>query len=393
MQVFGCVTQIPLFSFGGAGHTPNQKFAISKSNNLIILATERSDQKNYFVKAANIHTGSEIRGKDIKLIVNEDSLYSFDSVNTIIEPTFVVKPVDTVAKLNDNLVKFDCILNAKPLDQLEITWYKDGQMIDFKKSKYRLYQMSRSIEIISISDQDAGVYTCSAKFAQYAPLNASAKLDVYIKPTFKTQPANLIETDIGKTIELKCDGIANPRGVVSWYKNAILIDPIEQSNVIFSESNTKLVINNINKDDEAIYQCFITNEAGQISASSLIRIISFAPRFTNNQTDQQQLVNQTALSEFNAKLSCNVVGSPKPKVSWQKLETNSQIYGDILALSNDFTAFAPYSLNDNGDLIIKSVNLKSAGWYRCIAENLLGSISQNMFLHVKKKKLRLSSHQ
>jgi hypothetical protein len=368
---------------GDALIIPNQKFAISKSNNLIILATERSDEKFYYVKAANIHTGSEIRSKDIRLIVNDDSLYSLDSLNTIIEPTFVVKPVDTVAKLNDNLVKFDCILNAKPLDQLEITWYKDSQLIDFKTSKYRLYQMSRSIEIISISDQDAGIYTCSAKFAQYPPLNASAKLDVYIKPTFKTQPPNLIETDIGKTIELKCDGIANPRGTISWYKNANLIDPIEQSNVIFSESNTKLVIKNVGKEDEAIYQCFISNEAGQISASSLIRIISFSPRFVSNQTEQ--LINQTVFSEFNAKLSCNVIGSPKPKILWQKLELSSQIFVDILALNNDFTTIAPYSLNDNGDLIIKSVNLRNAGWYKCIAENLLGSISQNLYLYVKKK--------
>ena len=372
---------------GDALIIPNQKFAISKSNNLIILATERSDEKFYYVKAANIHTGSEIRSKDIKLMVNDESLYSMDSLNTIIEPTFVVKPVDTVAKLNDNLVKFDCILNAKPLDQLEITWYKDGQLIDFKTSKYRLYQMSRSIEIISISDQDAGLYTCSAKFAQYTALNASAKLDVYIKPTFKTQPPSLIETDIGKTIDLKCEGIANPRGVISWYKNANLIDAVEQSNVIFSESNTRLAIHNVGKEDEAIYQCFISNEAGQISSSSLIRIISFAPRFLPlplNHNDQ--LANQTVFSESNAKLSCNVVASPKAKIFWQKLDLlNSQSYVDILALNNDFTTIAPYSLNDNGDLIIKSVNLRNAGWYKCIGENLLGSISQNLYLHVKKK--------
>lgn len=375
---------------GDALIIPNQKFAISKTNSLIILATEKSDEKYYYVKAVNINTGNEIRSKDIRLYVNDDNYDSSSSTSTIIEPTFVVKPVDTVAKLNDNLVKFDCILNAKPLDQLEITWYKDNQLIDFKTSKYRLYQMSRSIEIISISDQDAGLYTCSAKFAEYTPLNASAKLDVYIKPTFKTQPQSIIEVDIGKSVELKCDGISNPKANITWYKNSnLIIDDESTKNVIISELNTKLNIKNISKTDEAIYQCFISNEAGQISASSLVHIISYAPKLINEQQNKTT-TNLTAFSESIAYLTCNVDGSPKPRISWQKLDSTTQQYKTIY-LSNDELISshgvnnAVYNTNDNGDLLIKNLNIKHTGWYKCIAENILGSVSQNMYLHVKKK--------
>ena len=101
---------------------------------------------------------------------------------------FVVKPTDTIAKLNDNLVKFDCIVNSRKqaLDQLEINWYKDQLLIDFIKTKYHL--SSRSLEIISVTDQDAGVYTCSAKYNvnssqdnSVVSINASAKLNVYSK--------------------------------------------------------------------------------------------------------------------------------------------------------------------------------------------------------------------
>lgn len=64
-------------------------------------------------------------------------------------------------------------------------------------------------------------------------------------------------------------------------------------------------------NDQAIYQCFLSNQVGHISASTLIRIISFAPKFT------QPIQNQTVYSDSNIELSCGKVdGSPKPKITW-----------------------------------------------------------------------------
>lgn len=236
---------------GGALIEPNAKFAITKDFNLVVLRCDKADEKSYYVEASSIHTGTKIRSREIRLFVIDTSMnsdyspYDANNIDSMIieqqqqleqdqpdslDLEFVVKPTDTIAKLNDNLVKFDCIVNSRrqPLDQLEINWYKDNQLIDFIKTKYHL--SSRSLEIISVTDQDAGVYTCSAKYLS-APLslsrsqiNASAKLDVYVKPTFKTQPENLIETDFGKTVQLKCDGIANPKANITWYKNAVMID-------------------------------------------------------------------------------------------------------------------------------------------------------------------------
>jgi hypothetical protein len=41
-----------------------------------------------------------------------------------------------------------------------------------------------------------------------------------------------------------------------------------------NDSDTKLLIHNISLKDQAIYQCFLSNQAGEISASTLIKIIS-----------------------------------------------------------------------------------------------------------------------
>lgn len=215
---------------GGALIEPNAKFAITKDYNLVVLRCDKADEKSYYVEVSSIHTGARIRSREIRLYVTDTSYIdeqenSYNMPNesndldflggsnsapinrdedSSIDLEFVVKPTDTIAKLNDNLVKFDCIVNSRKhaLDQLEINWYKDNLLIDFIKTKYHL--SSRSLEIISVTDQDAGVYTCSAKYTNldnsvnsnfyqsYSDLNnnnnnniisinASAKLDVYSK--------------------------------------------------------------------------------------------------------------------------------------------------------------------------------------------------------------------
>lgn len=194
---------------GGALIEPNAKFAITKDFDLVVLRADKADEKSYYVEARNIHTGGELRSKDIRLYVTDNEKNSFyqadnsynsylqsytgyDTDDEDIDLEFVVKPVDSTAKLNENLVKFDCIVNSRraPLDQLEINWYKDGILIDFIKTKYHL--SARSLEIISVTDQDAGTYSCSVKYnylgsknyddnKKEIQLNASAKFDVYSK--------------------------------------------------------------------------------------------------------------------------------------------------------------------------------------------------------------------
>ncbi len=428
---------------GGALIEPNAKFAITKDYNLVVLKCDKADEKSYYVEVSSIHTGTKIRSREIRLYIIDSYNFDEDSSSSNVfsssfnnqddygnsqenalssegssgnpDLEFVVKPVDTIAKLNDNLVKFDCIVNSRKyaLDQLEISWYKDQQLIDFIKTKYHL--SSRSLEIISVTDQDVGVYTCSARYNinpmtsassffgssssvnNFVSINASAKLEVYIKPTFKTQPESLIETDFGKTVQLKCDGIAYPSANITWYKNAQLIDFDKQVNVQSNDSGTRLIINNISLKDQAIYQCFLSNEAGHISASTLIKIISFAPKFI------EPIQNMTVYSDSNIELPCSRVdGSPQPRITWTKINMNAMkkkdhesedetsgqeriFYGEeYSSVTSDEDEY--YARNrDNTDLVLRNVNVRNQGWYRCEASNLMGKISANFYLQIKKK--------
>ena len=147
-----------------------------------------------------------------------------------------------------------------------------------------------------------------------------------------------------------------------------------------------MIISNISIADQAIYQCFLTNDAGHISASTLLKIISFPPKFTT------QIQNRTVYSDSNVVISCGKVdGSPKPFITWSRLNSNRQqnrhIYDQYLEenyyLKSDQSENKYFS---EGDYTIKNVNAKiHEGWYRCEAKNLLGSISADMYLKVNKR--------
>ena len=129
------------------------------------------------------------------------------------------------------------------------------------------------------------------------------------------QPENLIETDFGKSVTIACEGISNPPANITWYKNAQLLDFRRQPNIELGESNSQLTISNVAKDDQAIYQCFLSNKAGSINAATLLKIISFAPKFS------APIRNTTIYSDSNAVMSCGEVdGSPKPQITWSRLD-------------------------------------------------------------------------
>jgi hypothetical protein len=77
----------------------------------------------------------------------------------------------------------------------------------------------------------------------------------------------------------------------------------------------------------------------------------------------------------------------KKKESDDEVNENS-FYG---GLNSEFFAQAEneedyYGQNsEHSELILKNVNKKNEGWYRCEANNLLGKISANFYLHIKSK--------
>ncbi|KAL4647022.1 immunoglobulin superfamily member 10 [Arapaima gigas] len=75
----------------------------------------------------------------------------------------------------------------------------------------------------------------------------------------------------------------------------------------------------------------------------------------------------TVLSNSDAYLPCEAVGSPEPSITWKRFNSVS---GSALAVPGRMGKFQVFS---NGTLFIQSANLKDRGRYLCLAENSFGS--------------------
>jgi hypothetical protein len=55
---------------------PNQKFSIeTNTNNLIILNAQKSDEKSYYVKAYNVHTGKLFSANGLKIHASTEPVF------------------------------------------------------------------------------------------------------------------------------------------------------------------------------------------------------------------------------------------------------------------------------------------------------------------------------
>ncbi|XP_074649167.1 protein sidekick-2-like [Tubulanus polymorphus] len=104
-------------------------------------------------------------------------------------PTIIIPPSDTIAVQGDTAVYFECVINARPLSSLRISWFKKetARTIDLsvKPMKYFLEDENRKLTIKYPSTADAGIYGCKAAFRTsdgsnaFAPITRTANLTVH----------------------------------------------------------------------------------------------------------------------------------------------------------------------------------------------------------------------
>lgn len=204
----------------------SQKYAKSKTNQLIILSTNSGDQKAYRARAINTQEGKEENSAYIRL-----NVVSIDS-ETEIPPKIIIKPEDVHIVKGTDQTTLDCIANAKPLHELETLWYKDGILIDNTGISYTFNDpWNRSLTLISANLTHNGSYECqlSLRSGGYPTVKASANVVVQEKPTFVSHAKTETLGDYGSQIILPCDVVGIPKPNVSWYKNAVNVEELDEN--------------------------------------------------------------------------------------------------------------------------------------------------------------------
>ncbi|XP_014300001.2 protein sidekick isoform X2 [Microplitis demolitor] len=365
---------------------------------LLILNAGDNDEDLYRARAMNTQIGKEEYSPYFKLEVIGDP-------NVEVAPSIIIAPNDTQIAKDQPVTYLDCIANARSLHELRVLWTKDGVPIENAHISYSFNDLwNRTLELISANLTYTGVYTChvTLRSGGYPMINASARVDVFEKPTFVNELKRETHGDYGSTVLIPCEVVGVPMPKISWYHNAEPVDSFLGTKFDIKEDGT-LVIKRLTMSYAGMFQCLASNDAGESSSYTwlkvktgkrsgmnllkrvarwaagyrVVRVRQSDRRFEFSQYPETSIPimetsprNLTVLDGKDATIVCRAVGAPIPNTTW--------IFNDTIPVE----IAGRVQLLDTGDLSIAAVNLNDAGKYTCIRSNDAGSVNGSGYLSV-----------
>ncbi|KAG8446470.1 hypothetical protein GDO86_014070 [Hymenochirus boettgeri] len=328
---------------------PSSRIAITENNTLVILSSVAPDTGRYYVQAVNDKNGDNKTSQPITLTVE-----NVGGPADPIAPTIIISPQNTSVVTGTSEVTMECVANARPLTKLNIVWKKDGILLSTGVSEY-----GRRVTILNPVVSDAGYYLCEAtlRSSSVPPVSAGAYLTVLEPPQFVKEPERHLSAEMEKMVEIPCQAKGVPQPIISWYKDAVLIDVRREARFRMVGSGN-LRISGLIPEDTGMFQCFARNDAGEVQTSTYLSVTSIAPNITRGPQDST-VIDGNALV-----LQCETSGAPRPVVTWQK--------GDRILASGSIQ-LARFTLLESGSLLISPVHISDTGTYTCTATNSRGA--------------------
>ncbi|XP_067940287.1 hemicentin-1-like [Watersipora subatra] len=249
-----------------------------------------------------------------------------------------------------------CPVTGSPTPR--ISWFKDGEILDPRaSSNIRVVDNGQQLIVVDAQLLDVGSYLC---IASNAAGNDSKpfRIDVQVPPSIDASDAFVVATDKTRTL-LLCETYGLPTPNIRWYKDGFELNTIANSRYRMLQSGS-LEFSMVKPSDTGNYTCVATNEAG-ISNKTLTLSIQVLPQHINPY--QEVSVN----SGGDITLTCDVIGTPTPRVIWQ--------------IGTRIVANYPPEQN-NKSLLIEGARSSDSGSYICIAQNPAGTSTGRVKLQV-----------
>ncbi|XP_053319616.1 protogenin [Spea bombifrons] len=196
------------------------------------------------------------------------------------KPIIIAAPQNTTTSLHQT-VTLECMATGVP--KPIVSWSRlDHKPIDVFNTRVH---GNGNLIISDVKLEHAGVYICRATTPGTRNYTvAMASVTVQAPPSFIERPESLTRPRAG-TARFVCHAEGIPAPKISWLKNGRKI----HSNGRIKMYNSKLVINQIIPEDDAVYQCMAENSRGSVlSRARLIVIMSedrpSAPRYLRAET-------------------------------------------------------------------------------------------------------------
>ncbi|XP_022603168.1 hemicentin-1 [Seriola dumerili] len=315
---------------------------LSTGRYLQINLAELSDRAQYTCVASNI-AGKTTR--QFNLAVN-------------VAPTIKDGPQTVSVHINQPSV-LECIVSGVPPPR--VTWRKHGAILAGNNPRYTFAE-DGSLHIHSAQVTDTGRYLCMAT-NQAGTQRKRVDLQVYVPPSIADGRTNVTVT-VNVQTTLSCDATGIPKPTVSWKKNGRAINTDQNQNMYRLLSSGSLVVIAPTVEDTAVYECVVSNEAGEHSRS-----INLTVHVPPSIADEPTELTVTRLSPV--VIACTASGVPEPSIHWSK---------DGMKIPKEGQG---YSVLPSGPVEITSAELSHAGRYSCTAKNAAGSTQRHVQLTVQ----------
>jgi hemicentin len=156
----------------------------------------------------------------------------------------------------------------------------------------------------------------------------------------------------------------DPRPEVEWKKDSFKIDFFNMEHKYFMKGLGSLVIPKVDIRDTARYLCIAENAAGVVT-QEINLIVHEPPTIPEDAETEFDIIANNRIT-----LPCSAKGTPAPKIKWYK-------DGEIIT-GNE----AGMKISPDGSLQIENPRGTNAGRYKCVAENVAGSVSHYINLQV-----------
>ncbi|RMC08359.1 hypothetical protein DUI87_14601 [Hirundo rustica rustica] len=275
-----------------------------------------------------------------------------------VAPTIRSSPQTTMVHINTSVL-LECAAEGVPAPR--ITWRKDGAVFTGNNSRYSVLE-DGSLHIPWAQVADTGRYMCMATNAAGSE-RQRIDLHVLVPPTIAPGQTNITVT-VNEQTTLPCEATGIPRPAISWKKNGHLLSVDQNQNTYRLLSSGSLVIISPTVDDTAVYECSVSNAAGEDQ-----RAIDLTVQVPPSIADEATELLVTKLSPV--VISCTASGVPIPSVHWTKNGIKLLPRGD------------GYRIVSSGAVEIPSAQLAHGGRYTCMARNAAGSAHRHVTLHVQ----------
>ncbi|XP_052453081.1 protogenin B isoform X1 [Carassius gibelio] len=314
------------------------RLQVLSNGSLCISSSERSDEGFYQCLAHNRY--GAILSQTSRLTISNELM-------------FVTQPVSAEVRLG-SVARFSCAVSASAV----ISWQLNQTSLPLDSDRITVLP-NGVLQIHDVTMRDAGTYRCLATNLSSRVRSQEAELSIIpasgprplVKPLIIAGPQN-ISAALHQSVVLECLAEGNPRPLVSWSRADSKPIDVSGARVL---GNGNLIISAVKAHHSGTYLCRATTPGTRNYSTAHGNLTVLVPP-----TLVEKPESQTRPRAGTARFSCQVEGTPVPRITWFK---NGQ-----LIHSNGRTKMY------NNKLVITQIIPEDDAFYQCQAENSQGSV-------------------